>query len=91
GHFNLLNKFKKQHPDVKTLISVGGWAETGGYFDETGKRIASGGFYTMTTNADGSVNHAGIDAFVASSAEFIRKYNFDGVDIDYEYPSSMND
>ncbi|ASD69317.1 glycosyl hydrolase family 18 protein [Pseudoalteromonas piscicida] len=91
GHFNLLNKFKKQHPDVKTLISVGGWAETGGYFDETGKRVASGGFYTMTTNADGSVNHAGIDAFVASSVEFIRKYNFDGVDIDYEYPSSMND
>lgn len=91
GHFNLLNKFKKQHPDVKTLISVGGWAETGGYFDETGKRIASGGFYTMTTNADGSVNHAGIDAFVTSSVEFIRKYNFDGVDIDYEYPSSMND
>ena len=28
GHFNLLNKFKKQHPKVKTLISVGGWAET---------------------------------------------------------------
>ncbi|PCK31089.1 glycosyl hydrolase family 18 protein [Pseudoalteromonas piscicida] len=91
GHFNLLNKFKKQHPDVKTLISVGGWAETGGYFDETGNRVASGGFYTMTTNADGSVNNAGIDAFVASSVEFIRKYNFDGVDIDYEYPSSMND
>jgi chitinase len=90
GHFNLLNKFKKQHPDVKTLISVGGWAETGGFLQgET--RVNSGGFYTMTTNADGSVNQAGINAFADSSVEFIRKYGFNGVDIDYEYPSSMKD
>ena len=91
GHFNLLNKYKKQHPDVKTLISVGGWAETGGFFGGDGKRVKSGGFYTMTTNADGSVNHAGIEAFAQSSVDFIKKYGFDGVDVDYEYPSSMKD
>jgi len=90
GHFNLLNKYKKQYSHVKTLISVGGWAETGGYFSEEG-RVNSGGFYTMTTNADGSVNHAGINAFSSSVVDFLRKYSFDGVDIDYEYPSSMND
>ncbi|WP_444998296.1 glycosyl hydrolase family 18 protein [Aliikangiella sp. IMCC44359] len=91
GHFNLLNKYKKQHPHVKTLISVGGWAETGGYFDDDGKLVLSGGFYTMTTNADGSINHAGINTFADSAVEFIRKYQFDGVDIDYEYPTSMKD
>jgi chitinase len=91
GHFNLLNKFKKQHPDVKTLISVGGWAETGGYFDDSGTRVNSGGFYSMATNADGSVNQTGIDTFADSAVDFLRKYGFNGVDIDYEYPTSMKD
>ncbi|MFE2266489.1 chitinase C-terminal domain-containing protein [Streptomyces griseosporeus] len=91
GHFNLLNKFKKQHPNVKTLISVGGWAETGGYFDDNGTRVNSGGFYAMATNADGSVNQTGIDTFADSAVDFVRKYGFNGVDIDYEYPTTMKD
>lgn len=90
GHFNLLNKFKKQYPDVKTLISVGGWAETGGYFDDAGNRQDSGGFYRMSTNADGSINTAGINTFAASVVTFLRTYGFDGVDVDYEYPTSNN-
>ncbi|MCV2884164.1 glycosyl hydrolase family 18 protein [Aestuariibacter sp. AA17] len=89
GHFNLLNKYKKQYPHVKSLISVGGWAETGGYINESGVRISSGGFYTMTTNPDGSINQQGITTFVDSAVTFIRQYGFDGVDIDYEYPTSM--
>ncbi|WP_121703035.1 chitinase C-terminal domain-containing protein [Streptomyces sp. E5N298] len=91
GHFNLLNKFKKQHPDVKTMISVGGWAETGGYFADDGSRVDSGGFYSMATHADGSVNQAGIDTFADSAVDFVRKYGFNGVDIDYEYPTTMKD
>ena len=53
GHFNLLSKLKKQYHHVKTLVSVGGWAETGGYFDDAGTRVGSGGYYTLTTNQIG--------------------------------------
>ncbi|WP_188277534.1 glycosyl hydrolase family 18 protein [Streptomyces sp. CBMA152] len=76
GHFNLLNTYKKKHPAVKTLISVGGWADTRN-------------FYTMATNADGSVNQAGIDTFADSVTEFLDRYGFNGVDIDYEYPTAL--
>ncbi|KGK11960.1 chitinase [Vibrio navarrensis] len=88
GHFGALATYKQKY-GVKTLISIGGWAETGGHFAEDGSRVADGGFYSMTTNADGSINHAGIEKFAASAVEMIRKYKFDGVDIDYEYPTSM--
>ncbi|MEU1815914.1 glycosyl hydrolase family 18 protein [Streptomyces roseifaciens] len=76
GHFNLLNTYKKKHPAVKTLISVGGWADTRN-------------FYSMTTNGDGSVNQAGIDRFADSVTEFLDRYGFNGVDIDYEYPTAL--
>ncbi|MFC0843537.1 glycosyl hydrolase family 18 protein [Streptomyces noboritoensis] len=76
GHFNLLNTYKKKHPAVKTLISVGGWADTRN-------------FYAMATNADGSVNQAGIDTFADSVTEFLDRYGFNGVDIDYEYPTAL--
>jgi chitinase len=89
GHFNQLNKYAKKH-DVKLLLSVGGWAETGGYFGENG-RVADGGFYSLTINDDGSINHAGIAKFAKSAAKFVETYDFDGIDIDYEYPSSMSD
>ncbi|MBW4720022.1 chitinase C-terminal domain-containing protein [Saccharothrix obliqua] len=82
GHFNLLNKYKKQYPNVKTLVSVGGWAETGGFLNPDGSRNASGGFYKMAQS------QSSIDTFADSAVEFIRKYGFNGVDIDYEYATS---
>ncbi|WP_275412358.1 MULTISPECIES: glycosyl hydrolase family 18 protein [Deefgea] len=91
GHFNLLAKYKKQYPNMRVLVSIGGWAETGGYFGADGKRVSSGGFYSMTTNPDGTINSAGINTFADSVVAFLRQYQFDGADIDYEYPTSLKD
>ncbi|RJQ72975.1 chitinase [Pseudonocardiaceae bacterium YIM PH 21723] len=84
GHFNLLTKLKKQHPDVKTLVSIGGWAETGGILNPDGSRDATGGFYKITQD------QASINTFADSTVEFLRKYGFNGADIDYEYATSAN-
>ncbi|MGL5152257.1 MAG: glycosyl hydrolase family 18 protein [Clostridium sp.] len=72
GHFNVINSYKKKYTNVKSLISVGGWAE-------------SEGFYTMTSTPQGR------ETFANSCVDFIRQYGFDGVDIDFEYPTALED
>ncbi|MYM87813.1 chitinase [Rugamonas sp. FT82W] len=79
GHFNLLAQYKKRYPGVKVMLSVGGWA-------------GSGGYYTATTNADGSLNTAGINTLADSMVAVLRQYTFfDGIDIDYEHPTTNNE
>ncbi|GAB2876429.1 glycosyl hydrolase family 18 protein [Pseudoduganella ginsengisoli] len=79
GHFNLLAQYKKRYPGVKVMLSVGGWA-------------GSGGYYTATTNADGTINTAGINTLADSMVAFLRQYTFfDGIDIDYEHPTTNNE
>jgi chitinase len=79
GHFNLLAQYKKRYPDVKVMLSVGGWA-------------GSGGYYSATTNADGSTNTAGINTLADSMVATLRQYPFfDGIDIDYEHPTTNNE
>ncbi|MFD3993335.1 glycosyl hydrolase family 18 protein [Streptomyces sp. NPDC058583] len=91
GNFNLLNKYKKEHPRVRTLISVGGWAETGGTLKPDGSREKTGGLYRVTNREGGSVNQPAINTFADSVVTFLRTYGFNGVDIDYEYPTSLLD
>ncbi|UUZ57228.1 hypothetical protein LP419_19215 [Massilia sp. H-1] len=34
GHFNLLAQYKKKYPAVKIMLSVGGWAGSGGFYTD---------------------------------------------------------
>lgn len=69
NNYAKLNLLKKKNPNLKTIISVGGWTWSGKFSD------------VALTDESRSV-------FADSCVEFIVKYGFDGVDIDWEYPVS---
>lgn len=69
ANFKLLNDLKKKSPELKTLISVGGWTWSDRF-------------------SDAALTDASRTAFADSCVAFIKKYGFDGVDIDWEYPVS---
>ncbi|TDE16914.1 glycoside hydrolase family 18 protein [Dyadobacter psychrotolerans] len=66
-NFRKLNLLKNKNPDLKILISIGGWAWSENFSN------------AVLTDSSRKV-------FAKSSVEIIRKYNLDGVDIDWEYP-----
>lgn len=66
-NFRHLNALKKQNPDLKVVISIGGWTWSGKFSDAV---------LTDTSRK----------AFAASAVDLVRKYDLDGVDIDWEYP-----
>ncbi len=67
-NFRKLNLLKQQNPDLKILISIGGWTWSGKFSDAV---------LTDTSR----------QRFVASAVDIIKKYDLDGIDIDWEYPS----
>lgn len=69
-NFRNLVKLKKINPNLKLLISIGGWG---------GSRNFSDAVLTDTAR----------EAFAASAVAIVKKYNLDGIDIDWEYPNDI--
>ena len=69
GSFNRMLELKKQHPHLKTLISIGGAGNSQGFSPAVATAAA------RTT-------------FVISIVDFVVKYGFDGVDVNWEFPGS---
>lgn len=70
------NALKKEHPDLKTLVAIGGWT-----FNNPGETE-----YRFSDSASTAENRA---TFAASCLDFCRTYNFDGIDIDWEFPGDL--
>ena len=67
-NFRKLNLLKQKNPDLKILISIGGWSWSENFSDAV---------LTDTSRI----------AFAKSAIDIVRKYDLDGVDIDWEYPA----
>ena len=63
-----LTRLKEKYPELKVLISLGGWG---------GCKTCSDVFSTENGRKD----------FANSTAEIIKSYNADGIDLDWEYPA----
>lgn len=68
-----IGTMKLLQPDLKIWVALGGWA-----FNDPGP--------TQTTFSDVAASEANTDTFLSSLVKLMDKFNFDGVDIDWEYP-----
>ena len=70
GRLKLMVALKKQNPNLKVLLSVGGWG--------------AGNFSEMAADE----KHR--KAFARNCLNAVNKYGLDGIDIDWEYPTSSS-
>lgn len=69
GAYIRFTSLKRINPDLKTLLSIGGWNE--------GSRKYSQMASTATSRS----------TFITSCVKFLLKYGFDGLDMDWEFPT----
>ena len=68
ANFTKLKSLKRTCPWLKTVISIGGWSDSGRF-------------------SDAALTEASRAAFSDSAVRFMKTNGFDGIDIDWEYPT----
>lgn len=74
GQYAQINALKKKSPGLKTELSIGGWSHN------EGPEMS----WLFTTMAEKPESRA---EFIKASIDYVRAHDFDGIDIDWEYPA----
>ena len=76
--YDQFNGLKMRYPNLKTIISVGGWS-----FNNPAEGTSS----RFSTVAATSVSRK---KFAEAVIEFLQTYKFDGIDLDWEFPGDFD-
>ncbi|HLM66201.1 MAG TPA: glycoside hydrolase family 18 chitinase, partial [Longimicrobium sp.] len=81
GNFNQLRKLKAKYPNLKVIISLGGWTWSGGFSDAVSTAAKRQAFAQSCIDLYIRGNIPGLPAGAAAGV-------FDGIDLDWEFPVS---
>lgn len=85
--FPALQSLKQKNPNLKTLLSIGGWSFN--TCDDTPESAGTKypyGPYTCKLFSKMAADPAGRAEFIKSIIDYCGKHGFDGIDLDWEYP-----
>ena len=84
GHWNQLRKLKQLNPDLKIMISLGGWTWSRGFASAARPENREA---FVASCIDGYI-HGNLPAFDGAGGSGAARDLFDGFDIDWEYPAA---
>jgi chitinase len=87
GLYQSLQLLKEKNPNLKTLLSIGGWSINSADDMPNPGNPHPYGPYTYQLFSKMAADPQGRTQFITSAIAYTQKYGFDGVDIDWEYPS----